>query len=163
MKHIFRCKEPIKLITLSLLLVSITSCSSYSERREKNNRNKIQNVQNISLKAVDKVAEINRTLYPNLSDEALITEMKEIVKLNLIDPDSAKFYNMKVVNYGNGRIVCGIINSKNRMGGYTGQKRLLGAMILDINSIKDFYTLKSGPYKDKLTAAYYAGYTLACT
>ncbi len=42
---------------------------------------------------------------------------KESVKAELIDPWSAQFKQMKTAKGG---MVCGLVNSKNRMGGYAG-------------------------------------------
>lgn len=46
------------------------------------------------------------------------SQAKRLAREQLIDPDSAQFRNMAVSAKGN--IVCGEVNSKNRMGGYVG-------------------------------------------
>lgn len=51
-------------------------------------------------------------------DEKKIERTKTLVQREMIDPDSAKFDDIKV--YGNR--VCGYVNGKNRFGGYVGRK-----------------------------------------
>ena len=46
-----------------------------------------------------------------------IAEAEEAVQLQLIDPNSADFRNVFVSKSG---VVCGEVNSKNRLGGYVG-------------------------------------------
>ena len=46
-----------------------------------------------------------------------------VVRGNLIDPDSAKF--SEVVHHPETGGTCGLVNAKNRMGGYTGDKLFL--------------------------------------
>lgn len=48
-----------------------------------------------------------------------INDAKREVRRNLIDPDSAKFESVDI-NEKTGA-VCGFVNAKNRMGGYTGR------------------------------------------
>lgn len=45
---------------------------------------------------------------------------REAVRAALIDPDSANFYD--VVTYPKTKGTCGLVNSKNRLGGYGGKK-----------------------------------------
>ena len=47
-----------------------------------------------------------------------IVKAREAVRNQLIDPDSAKFRNEETAEKG--AVVCGEMNAKNRMGGYTG-------------------------------------------
>lgn len=44
----------------------------------------------------------------------------ELVRASLTDPDSAQFYD--VVTYPKTKGACGLVNSKNRLGGYGGKK-----------------------------------------
>lgn len=43
----------------------------------------------------------------------------------LIDPDSAKFRNLRTIENAAGEFVCGEINGKNRMGAYNGFSRFI--------------------------------------
>lgn len=45
-------------------------------------------------------------------------EVEDSVREILIDPDSAKFFDIVTEN----GITCGIVNSKNEMGGYSGRR-----------------------------------------
>ena len=49
-------------------------------------------------------------------------EIKEAVKDDLIDPDSAQFGEISYSASGN--MACAEVNAKNRMGGYTGKKQI---------------------------------------
>ncbi len=53
-------------------------------------------------------------------DSSKVVEAKDAVKVVLLDPTSAKFDNVEVIE-GNGA-VCGEVNSKNGFGAYTGSK-----------------------------------------
>jgi len=48
-----------------------------------------------------------------------ITEAERIVRASLVDPGSAQFQDVKATAGGT---VCGMVNAKNRMGGYNGFK-----------------------------------------
>jgi uncharacterized protein YcfL len=49
------------------------------------------------------------------------SETERLVKEQLIDPQSAQFSEVATKN----GITCGLVNSKNRMGGYTGRQLFL--------------------------------------
>lgn len=42
------------------------------------------------------------------------------IRREMIDPNSAQFDNVKVIENELGRMVCGRVNARNRMGGYAG-------------------------------------------
>lgn len=54
----------------------------------------------------------------------LISELREPVLSSLSDPDSAKFRNETLISpwRANNSVLCGEINAKNRMGGYSGYR-----------------------------------------
>lgn len=54
-----------------------------------------------------------------------VAEVKKVVRSQLIDPSSAQFRNVAVMSRLTGESVCGEVNGKNRMGGYTGFKRFV--------------------------------------
>lgn len=56
-------------------------------------------------------------------DAQLIEAAKKAIAYSLIDPDSAKFREIFVAP--NRAAVCGQVNAKNRMGGYTGFQRFM--------------------------------------
>lgn len=57
------------------------------------------------------------------------------LKLGLKDPDSATFQAVRLVDYFEGKVVCGRVNAKNSYGGYVGYKPFVagpgGATIYD--------------------------------
>ena len=56
-------------------------------------------------------------------NEAAIREAQEAVSSDLIDPMSATFTDVTATETGSA--VCGYVNAKNRLGGYTGKKRFV--------------------------------------
>ena len=65
---------------------------------------------------------------------------QDAVKKGLKDPDSAKFQNLRLTDYGNGKVVCGEVNAKNSYGGYVGHKRFVaGTSSATIYSISSKY------------------------
>jgi hypothetical protein len=52
------------------------------------------------------------------------SEAEEIVRDTLSDPASAQFEDV-ATSAANPDVVCGLVNSKNRMGGYAGNKRFI--------------------------------------
>lgn len=55
------------------------------------------------------------------ADYKLEKDGVEAVRAAMLDPESAQFRNVRVVaNRGGGKLVCGEVNSKNRLGGYVG-------------------------------------------
>jgi len=60
------------------------------------------------------------------SDEQLIQQAKDKARSALIDPASAQFDGTRVVKIKEGRrIVCGMVNGRNRFGGYVGMQPFL--------------------------------------
>jgi hypothetical protein len=54
--------------------------------------------------------------------EQKIGKAQELIKATLTDPGSAQFTEV-AVSKGNTGVVCGLVNSKNKFGGYAGPKR----------------------------------------
>ncbi|WP_353187482.1 hypothetical protein [Pseudomonas sp.] len=77
-------------------------------------------------------------------------KLQAAVKAQLIDEDSAKF---KLPPYQGGDLYCGQVNSKNRMGGYTGYTVFQAAVLPGTTS--GFYLLGigSGDPSDPSTSA----------
>lgn len=57
------------------------------------------------------------------TETASIHEAERAVATQLSDPESAQFRNERVEKGPNGAIVCGEVNSRNRLGGYAGFSR----------------------------------------
>lgn len=60
---------------------------------------------------------------------------------HLIDPYSAKYEGLRLVETDIGRVVCGVVNAKNRMGGYVGRSAFVYQEIGDIA----FFDSEDGP------------------
>jgi hypothetical protein len=59
-------------------------------------------------------------------DEEIIGLVQDLVRSSAFDPEAMRFRNMKVVRTPYSRTkVCGEVNGKNRMGGYTGYVRFV--------------------------------------
>jgi hypothetical protein len=58
---------------------------------------------------------------PFMNDSTLLAEAKKNVALSLVDPESARFSDLRIVIDGRGhRNVCGMVNAKDKFGGYAG-------------------------------------------
>lgn len=55
-------------------------------------------------------------------EKVAIEKAKDVVKNNLKDPDSAKFKDVEIKSYKDGKLICGYVNAKNSYGGYNGFK-----------------------------------------
>lgn len=70
-----------------------------------------------------------------------IYDLKEAVKNELIDPDSAKFKDIYINRKA--QVGCGRVNSKNKMGGYAGDRFFVvftggtGRVVFDETSLED--------------------------
>ena len=59
------------------------------------------------------------------SDARLIDVSKDAMRASLFDPASATFEGLRVVKHDQDRIVCGLVNAKNRLGGYVARRPFL--------------------------------------
>src|SRR4051812_5650941 len=71
----------------------------------------------ISLEQVARYAIFNQTYLQSHTEKALIKASIETARNELKDPGGAQFRNVRVVQYGQGKVVCGEINGKNSYGG----------------------------------------------
>lgn len=51
--------------------------------------------------------------------------VEDAVREALVDPDSAKFGEITIVDAGSGKMACATVNARNRMGGYTGDTQMV--------------------------------------
>lgn len=58
---------------------------------------------------------------------ATISAAKNAVKSKLKDPYSAQFSNVRLLDFNDGKIVCGDVNAKNSFGGYTGSSTFIAS------------------------------------
>lgn len=84
-------------------------------------------------------------------------EAKDIVRKKLSDPESARFDDLFKVQGDHGETVCGMVNSKNKMGGYVGAT----GFIFEKN-IQSATIMMSGDSDPNYTANKAATYCLYC-
>jgi hypothetical protein len=79
---------------------------------------------------------------------------KAMLQRKMIDPESARFTSMfKVQTSGEGEVLCGLVNSKNSMGGYVGYKGFIFEE--NLNRVTIMATGDSNPdYSMQAAAAY---------
>jgi len=100
-------------------------------------------------------AEETGVFFKENGEERTIEVTKKIVASTLKDPDSAKFLNLRMVNYYGGKLVCGNINAKNSYGGYTGYTRFVAGVL-------GGFITKSNNKNKKMNDAYNGGINSAC-
>jgi hypothetical protein len=61
-------------------------------------------------------------LFLAMRPDPKIEQAKTAIGRTLLDPYSAKFEDVRVVNSEVGTIVCGTVNAKNKIGGYVGAR-----------------------------------------
>lgn len=70
----------------------------------------------------------NEKPFDDVSKQGLwIIKSKEGIKKRLKDPDSAKFKDVRFYSGGTTPVVCGQVNAKNAMGGYSGFERFIAS------------------------------------
>lgn len=116
---------------------------------ESQNRHKMYSEQKI--KAVHDMAAQTKIFYDKNGPEQTISKAEDVVKSQLKDPNSAIFQNTRVIDYGSGKIVCGLVNSKNSYGGYVGSTPFVAGV--DDTQI----------YQDSDTLTFNAGIKDACS
>lgn len=57
-----------------------------------------------------------------IPDAEVFAKAKASITEDMIDPESTRVIELRRINYNSTDLVCGQVNSKNRMGGYTGKK-----------------------------------------
>lgn len=74
-----------------------------------------------SMKLVKNISEnVKADIENGHSENEIIEKSKTIIAGMLRDPESAKFRNVRLVQYLDGAVVCGEVNGKNAFGGYAG-------------------------------------------
>lgn len=80
----------------------------------------IESLIQTSLDEVAKYGSYNQKYLQTSTEAALIDASLETTRNQLKDPGSAQFRNVRVAQFGPGKVVCGEINGKNSYGGYVG-------------------------------------------
>jgi len=152
-------KRSVNAVMLVLLTVFIISCATQTPRRSDNG---LQTIRNSSLGMISASIDVNKLLSPNDTDDVLLQKTMDRLRETFKDPDSAKFKNVKVVHYGDGRFACGEVNAKNSMGGYVGYKPFIGDFVVDVNKLSGIKRKRSTEFYNKAVDAYFAGYNRGC-
>jgi hypothetical protein len=81
------------------------------------------------------------------------SEAKAVIQRKLTDPESARFDDLFKVQTGRGEAICGLVNSKNRMGGYSGSVGFIferasrsGTMMFSGDSDPDYSGAQAAAY-----------------
>jgi hypothetical protein len=78
--------------------------------------------------------------FPSFGDGTLIAKAKQSIEASLFDPHSAQYDDLKIVDTGRaGKLVCGMVNAKNRMGGYVGRKGFIYFAASDVSHVINDY------------------------
>lgn len=83
--------------------------------------------------------------------EAALEQVRNLLK----DPDSAQFKDVRLVDYRDGKVVCGRVNAKNSYGGYVGYKQFVAG-------VNDAELWVSEPKYGDIERAANAGLNSAC-
>lgn len=83
---------------------------------------------------------------------------KAFIQRKLADPDSARFDDLFKVQTGRGDAICGLVNSKNRMGGYAGAAGFIFEKASGTGTI-----MFSGGSDPDYSGAQAAAYCIYCT
>ena len=114
-----------------------------------------ENLRTIALDEVREYGKETRLFFEKNGKEKTIATAQKSLSQTLKDPDSAKFQNVRIVDYEGGKVVCGEVNGKNSYGGYVGYKPFAAGI-----SGSTLYDTRS-KYPD-LNAAVNAGIIAAC-
>lgn len=82
-------------------------------------------IHDLSIKKAEIYSGLTKMLIKD-GEKAVISETTEKLKAAMKDPDSTKFRNVRLVDFAQGKLVCGEVNSKNSYGGYVGFKQFYG-------------------------------------
>ncbi|WP_417585169.1 hypothetical protein [Nitrincola sp.] len=71
---------------------------------------------------------LQRTITEN-GEMPTIEKIKRDSIANFKDPDSVLFKDLKLISFGDGKLLCGSLNAKNGFGAYVGYKQFLASTI----------------------------------
>ena len=108
----------IKMMTVSGLLIclgtTVSTCANPGEEL---------------VRTLENLLKVEYIAFKNLRDEEIIVKVKENIREELKDPDSANFRNVRILRINQMIYACGQVNAKNALGGYTGFKWFLASPI----------------------------------
>jgi hypothetical protein len=115
-----------------------------------------EDLRNRSLNIVKSYSEPTNLFFKQYGEEKTISSATNVVKNMMKDPDSAKFQQVRLVDFNGGKVVCGQVNSKNSYGGYAGYTNFVA-------SSSSATLFESGNTKyPEIDAASNTGITTAC-
>ena len=79
-----------------------------------------EDIRSSSMQAVEAMADATAAQFTTDNEQIIIDTALSQVRNSLKDPDSALFKNVRLVDYFDGKVICGDVNAKNSYGGYVG-------------------------------------------
>lgn len=98
--------------TTSAVLFTVCAGASYA--------NHIDDLRTQSFSTTQGYAQSVAAFLTKNTQKQAIAKTKEIVSASLKDPSSSQFRNVRIVDYSDGKVICGEVNGKNSYGGYVG-------------------------------------------
>lgn len=121
-----------RLVTLSALIGLLSGCVNYNTYEEglkiQENRS-IRLMKEASIDLVKEYAAPTERYLAEHGEEKTIELAKEILLYSFKDPYSANFRNVRLVDYADGKVVCGEVNSKNAYGAYIGYSPFVASVV----------------------------------
>jgi hypothetical protein len=97
-----------------VLAASLQACAPMAYRQQ------VDNLRAVSIAEVKGYAYGTKLHLEEHGEEKTLHVALDRVRSKLRDPDSAKFQDVRIVDYNEGKVVCGKVNGKNAYGGYAG-------------------------------------------
>lgn len=135
----------LRLITIASVAFLTTACVGMVDRHDALQANAIS--------IAKLMADITTIQLKRRTEIEVLEAAKQNLTLGLKDPMSAQFKNVRLVDYNNGKVICGEVNAKNSYGGYIGFQRFIA-------SPSEAVIEKPSP--NRLDIASYAGIRTAC-
>jgi hypothetical protein len=145
-----------RLSALLFTAYALSACAPSGVVYQSAYQSQLENLRTKSLDVVKAMALSTQPYFEKNGQKKTVAAAQDRVRASLKDPDSAKFQDLRVVDYAGGKVVCGEVNAKNSYGGYVGYKQfaagIWNAEIYDADS----------RYSD-ITTASNAGIEAACS
>lgn len=121
-------------VMVGLLLWGMASCTGATFKAMGKD-----SARQVAEKAIEKPPEAAPAHGARYSDTLVIASAQQAVKRKLVDERSAEFRNLTVeVQPTSGtKVVCGQVNSKNRMGGYGGYQHFISAGVDELTFLEE--------------------------
>jgi len=113
-----------KFYFLTFLVASLVGCANPNVRSNPR-ANPLDGMRESSINIVKILAKSTASFIKAKSEGEAIELAKESLTRSLKDPGSAQFRNVRLVDFDEGKVICGEINAKNSYGGYVGFKRFV--------------------------------------